>query len=317
MLALHGKVGNRAVLDAIAAGLDPLDVYPHDGAIRLLTGHSLPGDAVVDPEGCAARGVEAFTDGLTTHFRDASPRLAVAAYEAAHQLQHAGITRDAGLGAEVHAEAVAHRVEAGQRSTDLLGSTGAAVTAQLHTYMMIPENQQGPESSLGRSSSMGGGLRVSDDGHLAVPDVSDTVSKAAWATADDIEAADGTLEAQGSEVRLKAGAATLRGKAPDSLGQGPELALSPVIVTEADGSRPVTLTGDCGVAAYKVMGGADEGHRSRAARTARSGPSSPLPSATRSSAGLPRATRNAAKSGSTARCIGTGSRPGDRSATVP
>ena len=260
------KVVGHEVARALAGGgsgepaLDPLDVYPHAGVICRLTGHDLPGDAVADPAGCAALGVEAYTEGVTTHFRDPSPRLTVAAHEAAHQLQHAGLTGEAGLGAEGHAEAIAHRVEAGQRSSDLIGSTGAAVTGQLHPYMTIPEDQQGPDATLGWAAPGGGGLRVSDDGHLAVPDVTDTVSKAAWATADDIVAANTTLEAQGSEVRLEAGAGTLRGKAPDGLGQGPDLALSRVILTEADGSRPVTLTGDCGVAAYEVMGGADEGH---------------------------------------------------------
>lgn len=260
MLALQDRVGNRALLDAMAAGLNPLDVFPHDGALRHQLGHALPGRAVVDPTGCAARGVEAFTDGLTTHFRTATPALAVAAHEAAHQLQHADLTCDADLGPEGHAEAISHRVVAGRPAHDLIGSEGAAVTGDLHPYMMIPEAQQGPGSDLGWASPQGGGLRVSDDGHLAVPDLTDTVSQVAWASSADIAAADAVLEAQGSKLRLEAGPPELSGKAPESDGEGPALALSRVIVTEADGSQPVDLTADCGKAAYEVMGGAEQGN---------------------------------------------------------
>lgn len=260
MLALQDQLGNQALLQAFAGGLNPLDTFPHDGVLSRHLGRALPGEAVVDPAGCAARGVEAYTDGLTAHFRTENPRLAVAAHEAAHLLQHAGLTGDAGLGAEGHAEAVARQVMDGRSATDLLGGEGAAVTGQVHTYLQIPATQQGPGSQLGWTSPDGSGLKVSDDGRLAVPDVGDDASRLAWATAEDIAGANEALTRQGSEVRLQAGSGTIAGKAPDSDGQGPEQVLSRVILTAADGSTAAALTGDCGKAAYEVMGGADDGH---------------------------------------------------------
>ena len=260
MMTLQNQLGNQALLDTLTAGLNPLDVFPHDGVLGRHLGRALPGEAVVDPAGCAARGVEAFTDGLTAHFRTERPRLAVAAHEAAHLLQHAGLTCDAGLGAEGHAEAVAHQVLDGRSATSLLGSDGAAVTGQLHTYLQLPAAQQGPDSQLGWTSPHGGGLKVSDDGCLAVPDVGDGASRLAWATGDAIARANATLTGQGSKVRLEAGTTTLRGKAPDSDGQGPEQVLASVILRGADGSKQVTLAGDCGRAAYEIMGAADDGN---------------------------------------------------------
>lgn len=259
-LDLQDEVGNQALLDSLAAGLDPLDSFPHAGALNRHLGAALPGHGVVDPEGCAARGVEAFTDGLVTHFRTASPRLAVAAHEAAHQLQHAGLTCDAGLGAEGHAEAVAHQVLNGRGTSTLLGPQGESVSGRLHTYLQVPAGQLGSGSQLGWTSPDGGGLKVSDDGRLAVPDVGDGASRLAWATAEDIASANETLTRQGSAIRLQAGSGTIAGKAPDSGGQGAEQVLSRVMLTAADGSNGVALTGDCGKAAYEVMGGADDGH---------------------------------------------------------
>ncbi|MFP2926577.1 hypothetical protein ACLESO_15410, partial [Pyxidicoccus sp. 3LG] len=81
----------------------PSAAFPHRSEIERSFGATFPGRAVLDSEGCAQRGVRAFTENGTTHFASARPGLQVAAHEAAHLAQHAGLTRDAHLGPEGHA----------------------------------------------------------------------------------------------------------------------------------------------------------------------------------------------------------------------
>lgn len=255
---LQDELGNQALLESLAAGMDPLDSFPHAGALDRHLGAELPGKSVVDPAGCAARGVEAYTDGLTTHFRSAAPRLAVAAHEAAHQLQHAGLTCDAGLGAEGHAEAVAHEVTDGRSAAGLLGSEGVAVSGRLHTYLEIAETPQASALDLGWQGHGQGALKVSDDGQLAVPAADGDGNQRAWATPEHIQASNNTLQAMGSGIRLEAGPVSLVGKAPDGWGEGPERGLAEVVVTETDGAAPMEIVADCGKAAYEIMGGHDD-----------------------------------------------------------
>ncbi len=107
--------------------------FPHRDRIAGALG-SLPGKAVHDPEGCAREGNVAFTKDDVAHFASAEPDLHVAAHEAAHLLQHAGATNDAGLGAEGHADAIATGIDEGDDVTDLVGDAGAGVTERQHGY---------------------------------------------------------------------------------------------------------------------------------------------------------------------------------------
>lgn len=247
---LHRSLGNAALQELLLGRGEALPRFPHQAALTRSLG-APPGQAVVDPAACAARGVEAFTEGATTFFRTPAPSLAVAAHEAAHQLQHAGRSRDAGLGAEVHAEAVAARVERSVDARPLLSAPGDTVSGAIHDYTVVPVDEQGAGSALGWRAPGGTPLQLADDGRLAVACPEQGRTQDAWATSDQIQASNAVLEAQGAAVRLAAGPAELRGKAP---GDGAtERALSRVVVTTPDGA-PATLTGDCGTAAAEVMG---------------------------------------------------------------
>ncbi len=86
---------------------------------------------------------------------------------------------------------------------------------------------------------------------MAVTNAGEARTQDAWALASQIEVSNAVLEAQGSKVRLEAGAAELHGKAPYD--GGAEHTLCRVVVTNEEGG-PATLTGDCGTAAAEVMG---------------------------------------------------------------
>ena len=81
--------------------------FPHADTIRSALGAPVPGSAIFDQDACTARGVAAFTDRAVSYFATPTPSLRVAAHEGAHQIQHAGFSHDAGLGAEGHADTVA------------------------------------------------------------------------------------------------------------------------------------------------------------------------------------------------------------------
>ena len=117
--------------------------YPHRAAIWRSLQRDLPAHARVDGGACRRLGVPAFTEGTTSVFVDPEPPLEVAAHEAAHLAQHAGLSRDLGLGAERHAQALARRVSRGLPASDLLAPRGASVAGQLHTW--TPEGASHPE----------------------------------------------------------------------------------------------------------------------------------------------------------------------------
>src|SRR5262249_9553538 len=97
---------------------------------------SAPLTGVHDPASCARRGTPAFTDGTVTHFASDHPDIHVAAHEAAHQLQHRGVTHDAGLGAEGHAGAGAEAVGAGRPAASLISKHGQRVPSAVRNYVM-------------------------------------------------------------------------------------------------------------------------------------------------------------------------------------
>jgi hypothetical protein len=108
--------------------------FPHAAAIGRALRPREPLVGVLDPEGCAERGSPAFTCGDVSHFFSRDVGLHVAAHEAVHQLQHRGETRDAGLGPEGHADAVADSVLAGASARPLLGARGRAVPSATRGY---------------------------------------------------------------------------------------------------------------------------------------------------------------------------------------
>jgi hypothetical protein len=239
-----------------------MDAYPHASTIAGTMGFTPPGRAVVDPEGCAASSVQAFTKDTTTHFASDAPPLRVAAHEAAHLAQHAGRTRDAGLGAERHADAVATAVAAGQSAASLLGDHGAAVDGGFHAYTEFSVAAQTGGNARGWKDPNGNPLKVADDGGAALSDAGYGSAKVAWALPAEIRKSEAVLKSQGARVSLDVGAADISGKAD---GSGTKRTLSRIDINDRGGAGTTELTDDCGTAMHETMGSQNHGDEGRAA----------------------------------------------------
>jgi hypothetical protein len=218
--------------------------FPHAASIESAVGGAIPGAAVHDPEGCARRGVRAFTDGAVTHFAAASPELHVSAHEAAHQLQHGGHTNDAGMGPEAHAHAVADAVASGTSARGYLGAGGRPVAPALRHYTEMTSAQQ----TAAGQWIIGTDARVADSGLMVT---SKTDGHVCWAEASLIEAANLILRAKQSAVRLRAGAAGPSGSAPD--GSGVKTTVEVIAQVRTAGSGGETWA-DCGRMSRDVQG---------------------------------------------------------------
>ena len=183
--------------------------FPHEPPISARIGR-IPGTAVLDPYGCEARGAPAFTVGLTSHFSSETPSLHVASHEATHQLQHAGLTNDAELGAERHAHEVANAVVAGTPAEALLGGHGAAVPSATRDYTELTVAEQ----TARRQWEVGADARIGDAGRT----VTTTNRRDCWAERELITSANEILKAKKSGIELKEGSAGLIGPAPDGSG---------------------------------------------------------------------------------------------------
>ena len=198
-----GKEGQSYFRSNLRWGLG----FPFGQIFEATTGIAVRATAIVDPARCEKRGVEAFTEKSTVFFRSPTPTLRVAAHEAAHVMQHQGITRDFGLGPEAHADAIARRVAIGADARSLIGGSGQTVDATVHAYTDISKKKQGP----GAWDAGVDFLRVSDDRNIAV----EPQHKKLWATDALIEASYKLLAARGSAFRLKKTPDKLEGPSPD------------------------------------------------------------------------------------------------------
>lgn len=230
--------------DAARAAAPRAIPFPHASAIQSATGAAIPGSAVHDPEACRRQGVPAFTYGSVTVFATPAPALPVAAHEAAHQLQHAGHTRDAGMGAEGHAQSVAHLVAAGASPRGLLGARGRPVAPALRPYTVIPAAAQAAT----RQWAIGSDARVADTGQM-VTSVSDR--HRCYADPALIGAADLVLRARRSGVRLRAGGAGPSGMAPDGSGVKSTVEVVTQVPTQTPSGE---VWADCGRVSREVQG---------------------------------------------------------------
>lgn len=221
-------------------------VFPHASAIQASTGSAVPGTALVDAAACEARGVPAFTDGDVSYFASDAPSLHVAAHEAAHQLQHAGLSHDAGLGVEQHAHAVANRVSAGGAAHDLLGARGTAVSPGVRNYTVFSESDQ---SAAGQWKA-GGTALVGDQGRTITTDADKHLCYADPAL---IAEANGILKAKKSGVRIEPGAAGPSGDAPDGSGFKSTVKVDYKILGDSNNEEYLA---DCGHSARETMGDA-------------------------------------------------------------
>ena len=245
----------------------PLGTFPHQGAIAASMGVAPAGRAIVDPDGCAAAKVEAFTRGDTAHFATEAPPLRVAAHEAAHLAQHAGLTRDRGMGAERHADAIAAEVAAGGSATGLLGSQGATVDDGFHAYTRFDVAAQTSGGAAGWQDPAGQTLKVADDGKAALSYPGYGDATLAWALPAEISRSEEILAALGSRVKLRAGAVDISGKNPVT-GTGATTSLARIVIEDRAGATTTTLADDCGLAMHEALGSANHGNEAHAATRA-------------------------------------------------
>lgn len=222
--------------------------FPHASAIESSTGASLSGSAVLDTAACEGRGVPAFTDGAVSYFASAAPSLHVAAHEATHQLQHAGLTHDAGMGAERHAHGVADQISSGGSARDLLGSRGAAVAPSVRNYTVFTEAEQ---ATAGQWKA-GGKALVGDEGRTITTDADKHLCYADPAL---ITEANAILKAKKSGVAIEPGASGPSGDAPDGSGFKTTVKVDYKILGDPDNKEYLA---DCGHSARETMGGAGQ-----------------------------------------------------------
>lgn len=204
----------------------------------------------MDSAACRARGVKAFTADTHSTFADVAPPLRVAAHEAVHQLQHDGRTRDAFLGAERHAEAVADRLTHGRRARDLIGVGGDRVTARSHDYVQIARPE---EAGAPTGAALAGmyPLKVADTGK-AVTSIVPEKKKTLFAAKELIEQANRVLGGQDAGVRLKSGAR----KITTRLGPAAGAALHSVepVFRMNKNPRDKRMYVDCGESSREIAG---------------------------------------------------------------
>jgi hypothetical protein len=213
-------------------------------------GVAVSGQAVVDSPTSRRLGVEAFTEGTTTHFSARQPRVEVAAHEAAHQLQNLGRTRDANLGPEGHAEAVAHSVARGQSAKHLVGS-GATNAAAARAYTEIPVPAQTGSNWVTPSKLP---VRVSDDGKMAATQDGAYGTHELWANPALVSASNSILNAQKSVIRLHTTSGKLGGPVPSGGTSSSLTRVEPESVATATAGDTMSIWADCGRAARDVMG---------------------------------------------------------------
>jgi hypothetical protein len=217
--------------------------FPHADTIRSALGTPVPGLALYDRDACAARGVAAFTDRAVSYFATPTPSLRVAAHEGTHQIQHAGFSHDAGLGAEGHADAVAQRLVSGQHARDLVGDTGAAVAPSIRNYTEFNVAEQTAKMQW----KVGSLARVGDSGRT----VTTTNRRDCYADPALIASANATLKAKNSGIELSAGGSGPSGEAPDGSGWKSLVEVKAKILSSSSGDD---YWADCGRASREVQG---------------------------------------------------------------
>jgi hypothetical protein len=218
--------------------------YPHASRIEAATKTTIPGRAVVDPAACEDGGVPAFTDGDVSHFASEVPDLHIAAHEAAHVMQHAGLTGDADLGAEGHAHRIAEAVVAGRPATPWLGH-GAAIEPTVRNYTRMTESEQVSSGTW----KVGADAKIGDQGRTVTPEGE---THDAWADPALIIEANRILKAKKSGVEIEPGAPGPSGPAPDGSGTKSTVKINTKIVGDPKGNQQYPH--DCGQAARETMG---------------------------------------------------------------
>ncbi len=212
-------------------------------------------------EASTAMGAEAYASGSQVAFKS-SPSLHLAAHEAAHTVQQrAGVSLSGGVGQvgdayENHADTVADAVVRGESAESLLdsmagGSSGHSDVQQknVQCFTKLSNTEQRTQGW-----KAGKGLRLSDDGKMAVGQDSKYGSHQLWTESSMIPAASATLKAAESVIRLEPDGHTIRGPAPDGSGTKSLTKVAPKNVATGTEGDAMTIWADCGRAGGDVMG---------------------------------------------------------------
>jgi hypothetical protein len=234
--------GERSPQTSVSAPRATPIVFPHAARLGASLGSPILGQAVLDPEACTERGVPAFTDGPVSHFATAAPPLRVAAHEHVHQLQHARVTHDGGVGPEHHADAVARRVANGHSAGDLLTRAGAPVPPALRHYTELSAAEQTARGEW----LVGNPARVGDAGRT----VTTTRKRDCFADPALISSANAILSAKKSGIQLSPGGGGPAGNAPDGSGWKSLVRVKVDILSDPGDE----YWADCGRASREVQG---------------------------------------------------------------
>lgn len=238
--------------------------YPHATTIETGLDTRLPGTWKVDPEACQQKGVPGFTNGLVTTFASATPDFQVAAHEAVHKLQHAGLTRDHGLGAEGHANAVANELSAGRPGGRLIDrSRGSAVPVAERRYTAFNMYHPGKKELWPGAIGERGAIPVTTKGSaieqlefpLRVSDTFETLTNTDGSRHSHVLFAAETLLAEGNKALAAQGSGV---KLLSEPGQQIEIngrkLVSVKLQVEGQSGDAPKLCRQCNEAAWQVMG---------------------------------------------------------------
>lgn len=222
--------------------------YPHRTSIESGAGFTIPGTWSVDRTLRPRMGVEAVTEGTHTVFAESTPPLRVAAHEAVHQAQHRGTTRDQFLGPEVHAEAVAARLDSHARAADLVGPRGDRVPPRRRAYVQLDPKQLGGADI--RAAADKWPLKIAETGDAVTSVFHD---KTLFASKDAVTHANRTLESQGAGLSIHMLSQRLRPQVVGGVKLKPLFRVDMRFKVHGGGDSQEFYE-DCGVAAYKGMG---------------------------------------------------------------
>jgi hypothetical protein len=209
----------------------------------------------------SAMGAEAYASGSQVAFQS-SPSLHLAAHEAAHVVQQrAGVSLSGGVGQvgdsyENHADSVADSVVRGDSAESLLDTMAGGSSSQsgvqqksVQCFTKLSNTEQRTQGW-----NAGKGIRLSDDGKMAVGQDSKYGSQQLWAESSMIPAASAALKAAESVIRLEPDGNSIQGPAPDGSGTKSLTKVAPKnVMTGTDGDA-MTIWADCGRSAGDVMG---------------------------------------------------------------
>jgi hypothetical protein len=241
------SLSNTALNEATITKSHALATYPHQRQIEMALGTQVPGQAIVDPAGCKRCNALAFTENQVAHFGTERPSLEVAGHEAVHLLQHAGITRDVGLGPERHACTVARAMTEGGSARHLVSASGSAVQSGVRPYTEVPVAAQ---TATEWDAKMP--LRLAEDGRMAVGQ--DRAMHSFWAESSLIAQSNTILASRKSVIRLLELSDKIGGSAPSGAAARSLSNVSAQNAATATQGDAMNIWADCGKSARDVMG---------------------------------------------------------------